>query len=94
VAYARLRYDVISTSNCGGYALASFGFGPSVPDGFGIGYILKDKCMHFHITNYDKERTKKFGILLERSLMEMGELIKNGTPIRASTHDGDVKAKV
>jgi len=94
VAYARLRYDFMSTSNCGGYALASFGFGPVVPDGFGIGYILKDKCMHFHITNYDKERTKKFGMLLERSLMEMGELIKNGSPIRATTHDGDAKSKI
>jgi len=92
VAYARMRYDVMSTSNCGGYALSSFGFGPVVPDGFGIGYILKDKCMHFHITNYDAERTKKYSNLLER--MELGELIKNGTPVRATTYDGDKKSKL
>lgn len=51
VAWSRLRYDSLSTSNCGGYALASFGFGPVVPDGWGLGYIIKDKCLsvrHHH----------------------------------------------
>uniref|UniRef100_A0A6B2KZV3 Choline/carnitine acyltransferase domain-containing protein n=1 Tax=Arcella intermedia TaxID=1963864 RepID=A0A6B2KZV3_9EUKA len=94
VAYARMRYDVMSTSNCGGYALSSFGFGPVVPDGFGLGYILKDKCMHFHITNYEKEKTVRFQALLERSLMEMGELIKSGIPVRATLNDGSKKAKL
>lgn len=38
VAWSRLRYDILSTSNCGGYSLSSFGFGPVVPDGWG--YII------------------------------------------------------
>ena len=40
--YAKLNHTVVSTSNCGNPALRMFGFGPVVPDGFGIGYIIKD----------------------------------------------------
>jgi hypothetical protein len=40
-SWARLRHDVLSTSNCGGYSLSSFGFGPVVPEGLGVGYIIK-----------------------------------------------------
>lgn len=40
--YATLNHTTISTSNCGNPALRLFGFGPVVPDGFGIGYIIKD----------------------------------------------------
>ena len=32
----------MSTSNCGNPALRLFGFGPVSPDGFGLGYIIKD----------------------------------------------------
>lgn len=39
--YAQLGHTVLSTSNCGNPALRLFGFGPVVPDGFGIGYIIK-----------------------------------------------------
>jgi carnitine O-acetyltransferase len=37
-----LNHTVISTSNCGNPALRLFGFGPTVSDGFGIGYIIKE----------------------------------------------------
>ncbi|EPQ29033.1 uncharacterized protein PFL1_03323 [Pseudozyma flocculosa PF-1] len=40
--YATLSHTVLSTSNCGNPALRIFGFGPVAPDGFGIGYIIKD----------------------------------------------------
>lgn len=39
--YAILGHSTLSTSNCGNPSLAFFGFGPVVPDGFGIG------CVHF-----------------------------------------------
>jgi len=81
IAWTRMRYDIMSTSNCGGYALQSFGFGPVVPDGFGIGYIIKDKCMHFHITNYDADKSNKYANLLEESLLYLAQLVTNGTPI-------------
>ena len=35
--YNALNHTVLSTSNCGNPALRLFGFGPVVPDGFGVG---------------------------------------------------------
>ena len=37
-----LGTTILSTSNCGNPALRLFGFGPVSPDGFGLGYIIKD----------------------------------------------------
>ena len=37
-----LGTSILSTSNCGNPALRLFGFGPVSPDGYGIGYIIKD----------------------------------------------------
>jgi carnitine O-acetyltransferase len=40
--WSTMNHTVISTSNCGNPALRLFGFGPTVGNGFGIGYIIKD----------------------------------------------------
>jgi carnitine O-acetyltransferase len=39
--YGTLSHSTLSTSNCGNPCLRLFGFGAVVPDGFGIGYIIK-----------------------------------------------------
>jgi carnitine O-acetyltransferase len=39
--YSTINHSVLSTSNCGNPCLRMFGFGAVVPDGFGIGYIIK-----------------------------------------------------
>jgi len=82
IAWSRMKYDVMSTSNCGGYSLASFGFGPVVPDGYGLGYIIKDKCMHIHITYFGVDKAKKFSNMLEQTMLDLAQLITNGTPVR------------
>ncbi|OCF34017.1 carnitine O-acetyltransferase [Kwoniella heveanensis BCC8398] len=41
--YNLLGTSVLSTSNCGNPALRLFGFGPVTPEGYGIGYIIKDE---------------------------------------------------
>lgn len=41
--YGLLGTTILSTSNCGNPALRLFGFGPTSPDGYGIGYIIKDE---------------------------------------------------
>lgn len=43
--FATLNHTILSTSNCGNPALRLFGFGPVAPDGFGIGYIIKDDAI-------------------------------------------------
>jgi len=40
--WATLSTSILSTSNCGNPALRLFGFGPVSPDGYGLGYIIKD----------------------------------------------------
>ncbi|KAI9445883.1 acyltransferase ChoActase/COT/CPT [Lactarius indigo] len=40
--WATLGTSILSTSNCGNPALRLFGFGPVSPDGYGLGYIIKD----------------------------------------------------
>ena len=37
-----LNTSILSTSNCGNPALRLFGFAPVTPEGYGIGYIIKD----------------------------------------------------
>ncbi|OCF59267.1 carnitine O-acetyltransferase [Kwoniella mangroviensis CBS 10435] len=41
--YNLLGTSVLSTSNCGNPALRLLGFGPVTPEGYGIGYIIKDE---------------------------------------------------
>jgi carnitine O-acetyltransferase len=41
--YNLLGTSVLSTSNCGNPALRLFGFGPVTPEGYGIGYIIKEE---------------------------------------------------
>jgi carnitine O-acetyltransferase len=48
-AWTTLNHTVLSTSNCGNPALRLFGFGPVVPDGFGIGYIVKDDAISYSV---------------------------------------------
>jgi len=81
-AWGKIRHDVLSTSNCGGYALSLFGFGPVVEDGFGIGYIIKDTCMHFCITNFNKQ-AHAFANALNLSLLELGALLEDQIPVRS-----------
>jgi carnitine O-acetyltransferase len=81
-AWLRLRTDTLSTSNCGGYALASFGFGPVVPEGWGLGYIIKDKCFHVHITSFLPKRAQAYANALEATFNDIAQLLVNGTPIR------------
>jgi len=50
-AWSTLNHTILSTSNCGNPSLRHFGFGPVVPDGFGIGYIIKDNALHFSIAS-------------------------------------------
>lgn len=43
--WTKLNDTIISTSNCGNPSLKLFGFGPVSPNGFGVGYIIKDNWM-------------------------------------------------
>jgi carnitine O-acetyltransferase len=68
-----LNHTVLSTSNCGNPALAGFGFGPVVPDGLGIGYIVKDHQLHYSISSKHRQ-TRRYAYTLESVLRDMAKL--------------------
>lgn len=72
--YAKLNHTVVSTSNCGNPALRMFGFGPVVPDGFGIGYIIKDDGITVCASSKHLQ-TKRFLDTLEAYLLETQRMI-------------------
>ena len=65
-----LNHTILSTSNCGNPALAGFGFGPVVPDGLGIGYIIKNHQIHYSISSKHRQ-TRRYASTLESVLREM-----------------------
>jgi hypothetical protein len=73
-AYAVLGTSVLSTSNCGNPSLRFFGFGPVTPQGFGIGYIIKDDAMHFMVTSKHRQ-TKRFVAFLRRYLCDVQDML-------------------
>ena len=74
-AWRALNHTVLSTSNCGNPALRLFGFGPVVPDGFGIGYIIKDSRIQYSISSKHRQ-TKRFAHAIRQSMIEIGDLLE------------------
>ena len=74
-AWKTLNHTVLSTSNCGNPALRLFGFGPVVPDGFGIGYIIKDNAISYSVCS-KRRQTYRYVQSLERCLNEIQSLLR------------------
>ena len=83
-AWAILNHTILSTSNCGNPSLHLFGFGPVVPDGFGIGYIIKDKSLHYAICSKHRQTTR-YAMTLEAVLKEMAHVIQTAQSSTAAT---------
>ncbi|KAI9363304.1 acyltransferase ChoActase/COT/CPT [Pilaira anomala] len=80
-----LNHTVISTSNCGNPALRLFGFGPTVSDGFGIGYIIKEDGIAF-VASSKHRQTQRFLNTLETYLTDVQVmLMKEKYPTGIST---------
>jgi len=69
-AWKVLNYTILSTSNCGNPSLRLFGFGPVVPDGFGVGYIIKDRSIYYSISSKHRQ-TSRYVSTLELTLRDM-----------------------
>lgn len=66
----KLNNTIISTSNCGNPALRLFGFGPVSPQGFGIGYIIKDDSISICASSKHRQ-TERFLVTLESYFNEI-----------------------
>jgi hypothetical protein len=73
-AWKTLNHAVLSTSNCGNPALQLFGFGPVVPNGFGIGYIIKDDAISYSVCS-KRRQTSRYVQTLERCLNEIKSML-------------------
>jgi len=78
-----LNHTVISTSNCGNPSLRLFGFGPVVPNGFGIGYIIRDGGFQYSISSKHRQ-TKRYANMLEKTLNDIGDLLSNENFVKVS----------
>ncbi|KAM0756020.1 acyltransferase ChoActase/COT/CPT [Meredithblackwellia eburnea MCA 4105] len=74
--YATLGHSTLSTSNCGNPALRLFGFGAVVPDGLGIGYIIKDDAMAFAVSSKHLQ-TQRFLDTLRAYFLEVHRMLKD-----------------
>ncbi|RKP31993.1 acyltransferase ChoActase/COT/CPT [Metschnikowia bicuspidata] len=71
----KLNNTIISTSNCGNPSLRLFGFGPVSPNGFGIGYIIKDDSISICASSKHRQ-TERFLLTLESYLIEIYRIFK------------------
>ncbi|KAL1955779.1 hypothetical protein VTO42DRAFT_8099 [Malbranchea cinnamomea] len=71
----KINNTIISTSNCGNPSLRHFGFGPTSPDGFGIGYIIKDDSISICASSKHRQ-TERFMQTLESYLIEIRKLLR------------------
>ncbi|KIY44626.1 acyltransferase ChoActase/COT/CPT [Fistulina hepatica ATCC 64428] len=72
--WTKLNASILSTSNCGNPALRLFGFGPVEPDGYGIGYIIKEDRISISVSSKHLQ-TRRIIAMLDRYLLDMKKLL-------------------
>jgi carnitine O-acetyltransferase len=70
-----LNHTVLSTSNCGNPSLRLFGFGPVVSDGYGIGYIIKDRSISYSVSS-KRRQTQRYVLALDAVLKDMAKILR------------------
>ena len=85
--WEKLNATVLSTSNCGNPSLRLFGFGPSSPDGFGLGYIIKDGSLSICASSKHRQ-TRRFVESLEAYLLEMRRALRAVKGVAPGKADG------
>lgn len=75
----------ISTSHCGSEHTGSFGFGPVVEDGIGVGYMVRGGSMCFNVTGWKGREDPPtdphaFAGALETSLRRLREVLDTTAP--------------
>jgi carnitine O-acetyltransferase len=79
----KLGNALLSTSNCGNPSLKLFGFGPTSPDGFGLGYIIKANSVTVCASSKHRQ-TKRFLETLDSVFFELKSLWKQASLINKS----------
>eukprot|EP00008_Paramoeba_atlantica_P000467 CAMPEP_0201505228 /NCGR_PEP_ID=MMETSP0151_2-20130828/85650_1 /ASSEMBLY_ACC=CAM_ASM_000257 /TAXON_ID=200890 /ORGANISM="Paramoeba atlantica, Strain 621/1 / CCAP 1560/9" /LENGTH=561 /DNA_ID=CAMNT_0047899063 /DNA_START=355 /DNA_END=2040 /DNA_ORIENTATION=+ len=67
-AWQKINHVILSTSTLASAAIEGGGFGPVVPDGYGIGYGVRDQQMGFNVSTYRgdaPELAESIGVALD-----------------------------
>ncbi|XP_020864601.1 carnitine O-palmitoyltransferase 2, mitochondrial-like isoform X1 [Phascolarctos cinereus] len=75
-AYQYINYNILSTSTLSSSSVFLGGFGPVVPDGFGIGYNIYDYWLGCNITSYMERDLDEFLLDLEGSLNDFFDVFQ------------------
>ncbi|KAK9712947.1 Carnitine O-acetyltransferase mitochondrial [Basidiobolus ranarum] len=73
--YSKSTHWNLSTSQLASEHFDNWGFGEVVPDGFGIGYIIKNNALHFNVTSMHLG-SKTLSHLLAESAEEMKQIFE------------------
>ena len=87
-AWKLLQRNILTTSNCGNPALRLYSLGPSEPDGYGIGYIIKDQSISFSICSKHRQ-TDRFRFALETVLCEMETVLRSAAQLSSTLEDNE-----
>ena len=66
-----MNHIVLSTSTLASHAVNFGGFAPVVPDGFGVGYGVRDEGLGCNITSYE---SRDVGQLVDAILTSLGDI--------------------
>ncbi|KAK1225439.1 carnitine O-acetyltransferase yat1 [Marasmius sp. AFHP31] len=69
-----LNTSILSTSNCGNPALRLFGFAPVTPDGYGLGYIIKDEGLSICASSKHLQ-TRRFLDTIKGYLLDIQKMV-------------------
>ncbi|XP_029634050.1 carnitine O-palmitoyltransferase 2, mitochondrial [Octopus sinensis] len=79
--YKHINHIVLSTSTLSSPMIQFGGFGPVVPNGFGIGYQIGDEATGYIVTSYNPHRSgSDFVVALEESLNAIYNILEGRSP--------------
>jgi carnitine O-palmitoyltransferase 2 len=75
-SYRLMNHNILSTSTVASKHIAVGGFGPVVPDGYGIGYLIDDEQCGLLVTSYLHRELPSFMQAADESFRELANIIK------------------
>ncbi|KAJ7332709.1 hypothetical protein JRQ81_014889 [Phrynocephalus forsythii] len=76
-AYAQINHNIISTSTLSSSAVQMGGFGPVVPDGFGIAYGVNDNWIGLNVSGYPARDVHEFIQCAHKSLEDIFSILED-----------------
>ncbi|XP_054835962.1 carnitine O-palmitoyltransferase 2, mitochondrial isoform X2 [Eublepharis macularius] len=75
-AYAQINHNILSTSTLSSPAVTIGGFAPVVPDGFGVGYGVRDDWIGCNVSTYPARNVHEFLQCVHKSLDDIFNVLE------------------